>query len=176
MGGGNDSITADIRQCNGLSPRGRGKQPVAIQGPAPLRSIPAWAGETAERGRICRWAGVYPRVGGGNGGSDSYEQIGPGLSPRGRGKPGVLAGQSIQPGSIPAWAGETGGAGSGGPGTGVYPRVGGGNWPCADKSNLRRGLSPRGRGKPGRRGVRCGHSGSIPAWAGETARPAPPAP
>ena len=33
------------------------------------------------------------------------------------------------------------------------------------------GSSPRGRGKPRKRGARGGKSGLIPAWAGKTTRP-----
>ena len=54
----------------------------------------------------------------------------------------------------------------------VYPRVGGGNRALCSRTDGCNGLSPRGRGKP-----RIGRSKrikawSIPAWAGETRRPA----
>ena len=50
----------------------------------------------------------------------------------------------------------------------VYPRVGGGNALSATASKGAAGLSPRGRGKPGK--TTCGviTAWSIPAWAGET--------
>ena len=72
--------------------------------------------------------------------------------------------------SIPAWAGETLAANPGGVAHEVYPRVGGGNFPRRRVQAIRRGLSPRGRGKLSsfllwRRWLR-----SIPAWAGETLR------
>ena len=91
----------------GLSPRGRGKRAAGANRRVFLRSIPAWAGETA----------------GQHYGLDSGE----GLSPRGRGKPLPGGLESPQPGSIPAWAGETGGRGAIGATPWVYPRVGGGN-------------------------------------------------
>ena len=46
--------------------------------------------------------------------------------------------------------------------------MGGGNRVIAPKPKRRRGLSPRGRGKLTARQRRRAHSGSIPAWAGET--------
>ena len=53
---------------------------------------------------------------------------------------------------------------------GVYPRVGGGNSATHSRPSSICGLSPRGRGKLRfRRSFRF-WLGSIPAWAGETAR------
>ena len=66
MGGGNELLLKVSWREFGLSPRGRGKpwdmDPLMLRS----RSIPAWAGETAERrdGECNRR--VYPRVGGGN--------------------------------------------------------------------------------------------------------------
>ena len=93
-----------------------------------------------------------------------------GLSPRGRGKPGwgmtILDAQ----GSIPAWAGETPVFGVAAPVVVVYPRVGGGNYPLLTLREIKRGLSPRGRGKRVRGAAVALRRRSIPAWAGETCR------
>ena len=51
----------------GLSPRGRGKPAMIPSGFAPVRSIPAWAGETYPLYGVPGEQKVYPRVGGGNG-------------------------------------------------------------------------------------------------------------
>ena len=51
----------------------------------------------------------------------------------------------------------------------VYPRVGGGNRPAQKLHIKPRGLSPRGRGKHIGFVMDTPTSGSIPAWAGETA-------
>ena len=77
----------------------------------------------------------------------------------------------VQPlGSIPAWAGETYSSAILTVSAAVYPRVGGGNYRRQWRRLRQAGLSPRGRGKHyiSARLVCCG--GSIPAWAGETAR------
>ena len=168
VGGGN---AAGLRfspcRC-GLSPRGRGKRAGEPLVSAAVRSIPAWAGETAERQNALNAYTVYPRVGGGNRLPTQTSTIKRGLSPRGRGKLDVPRHRMQAIRSIPAWAGETTHAEQYKCSTKVYPRVGGGNARRALSSALAQGLSPRGRGKhrglvyadePGR---------SIPAWAGET--------
>ena len=91
-----------------------------------------------------------------------------GLSPRGRGKPQLLAPARPCLRSIPAWAGETRARWVRSPCLAVYPRVGGGN-PMASAFALHcKGLSPRGRGKLYAGLSILASRGSIPAWAGET--------
>ena len=134
----------------------------------PVRSIPAWAGET-----IWCYCGsvdekVYPRVGGGNADGAADVIVKRGLSPRGRGKPLLYTGINVSAGSIPAWAGETVHLAILRLYLRVYPRVGGGNEYVRHCAAIRYGLSPRGRGKLyGKRAWLCEY-GSIPAWAGET--------
>ena len=91
----------------GLSPHGRGKLLLAVQGDVQAGSIPARAGETlAVLGQTMQ-VGVYPRTGGGN--FDSAEVLAhvTGLSPHGRGKPLNSTTNPIYGRSIPARAGET---------------------------------------------------------------------
>ena len=108
VGGGNLYPDAPAVGTDGLSPRGRGKPQVRIVEQGLTRSIPAWAGETRVIGGD-RWqAGVYPRVGGGNGSIQGVYALVGGLSPRGRGKLIIKAGHISRERSIPAWAGETG--------------------------------------------------------------------
>ena len=92
------------------------------------RSIPAWAGETAQAqpGQVNQE--VYPRVGGGNAVVDKLPPDSGGLSPRGRGKRWSSGNPPSPSGSIPAWAGETEDGMALTDGDRVYPRVGGGNW------------------------------------------------
>ena len=152
----------------GLSPRGRGKPSVAQMRQWVGRSIPAWAGETRARSLGYAAAGVYPRVGGGNGEQTETGAKKQGLSPRGRGKPAwIWWGRSAQ-GSIPAWAGETRHRRRVGQHKQVYPRVGGGNCIISPSLAERKGLSPRGRGKLAYYDAGLDQYGSIPAWAGET--------
>ena len=169
VGGGNRQGKCSRRSDRGLSPRGRGKRSRVISSVSISGSIPAWAGETgASPPRGCR-AAVYPRVGGGNP-ELLHAVIGNlGLSPRGRGKPRLTFTSAKSRGSIPAWAGETIMGKREICQAKVYPRVGGGNAyiPLLCAASL--GLSPRGRGKPFALPRLSSPSGSIPAWAGETA-------
>ena len=168
VGGGNESTLYKAIQGYGLSPRGRGKRVLSADMRKRWGSIPAWAGETScSRGRFWQQK-VYPRVGGGNHRRGRHIRRHGGLSPRGRGKRSEWGGVRAYLWSIPAWAGETHGAGVGGHMDEVYPRVGGGNAQRQGYVRARRGLSPRGRGKP-QLCAACGDGArSIPAWAGET--------
>ena len=66
VGGGNNIPDGVDNAVTGLSPRGRGKPPVAQRIAVGARSIPAWAGETPRACIRSRQGRVYPRVGGGN--------------------------------------------------------------------------------------------------------------
>ncbi len=127
VGGGDLMRIAVGRTWKGRSPRGRGRRRPRRRRRPPVRSIPAWAGET--QGRRCRrcFAWVDPRVGGGDATVTRGLSPGGGRSPRGRGRPGALTFSDIQTGSIPAWAGETSSGGSGRRPPRVDPRVGGGD-------------------------------------------------
>ena len=171
VGGGNRVLQRDKDAQKGLSPRGRGKLAGIPTGKEAKRSIPAWAGETGHRCNRRAAFQVYPRVGGGNGESPPAGWPDHGLSPRGRGKLPEGRGVFHVAGSIPAWAGETQRPRFCPSLPEVYPRVGGGNRCCPCCPSLRRGLSPRGRGKPSAGRPLPQHTRSIPAWAGETCQP-----
>ena len=168
VGGGNYRGKMAVYRLGGLSPRGRGKPECKHKPMIAGGSIPAWAGETAGRAYRPAHAAVYPRVGGGNADLGLPRAKARGLSPRGRGKPArFLNGLCIRR-SIPAWAGETDCCRRCIDRRRVYPRVGGGNDRQAASTSARRGLSPRGRGKPAMGAARAYRRRSIPAWAGET--------
>ena len=152
---------------SGLSPRVRGKPPGTTDGRRPRRSIPACAGEACGLRNPDTWARVYPRVCGGSGYSWVVNTIRMGLSPRVRGKRRM--GLPGPPGrrSIPACAGEASIGGGCAAGWGVYPRVCGGSRPGRGGRKLRRGLSPRVRGKRKDDAVIPATRRSIPACAGE---------
>ena len=168
VGGGNAANTAAVSALAGLSPRGRGKRPLCVHRLARARSIPAWAGETADKAEKQNAIKVYPRVGGGNAPRFTLESDMPGLSPRGRGKLALGPNARRECRSIPAWAGETAPTIIRSISVRVYPRVGGGNALLRSHSLVEIGLSPRGRGKLRRRIGNPAPAGSIPAWAGET--------
>ena len=91
----------------------------------------------------------------------------PGLSPRVRGKLDFQHDAYPALGSIPACAGEAHLRFFNGLKTAVYPRVCGGSDASRLACLLRAGLSPRVRGKPGRKRPVSLVVGSIPACAGE---------
>ena len=163
--GQGDGLSAVAR---GSSPRGRGKLVVVVLGVVEFRLIPAWAGKTTSSTPSRRRSRAHPRVGGENCSRACCMERLMGSSPRGRGKPLNFAGLDSSTRLIPAWAGKTK------DGAGVtstpraHPRVGGENSRLSGDDRLRRGSSPRGRGKllQGRACVR--RSGLIPAWAGKT--------
>ena len=107
MGGGNKGALVMGTTEDGLSPRGRGKRVDRLAARRATRSIPAWAGETADIRGAHFMQGVYPRVGGGNVDIRELAADDAGLSPRGRGKRVNPSGFTIACRSIPAWAGET---------------------------------------------------------------------
>ena len=118
---------------------------------------------------------VYPRVGGGTAHAESRPTYQAGLSPRGRGNPGIVSGAMSHRRSIPAWAGEPGPPPSIRCIPRVYPRVGGGTTTTDPYVRTMCGLSPRGRGNRQHPQLRRDGQRSIPAWAGEP-WPQPPWP
>ena len=128
VGGGNQYIVAGATSGSGLSPRGRGKPPLAVADAGVLGSIPAWAGETPSIKARPIFSAVYPRVGGGNVIPLLPSRAMKGLSPRGRGKRRAERHHADILGSIPAWAGETPTSRRLLMSETVYPRVGGGNF------------------------------------------------
>ncbi len=171
VGGANQRRVVHHFRGEGLSPRGRGKRLQSTLPTTPLRSIPAWAGQTPPRVGPAPGSTVYPRVGGANASALSSISMRPGLSPRGRGKLSRYDFLAVGTGSIPAWAGQTAASVAWMATCKVYPRVGGANQGRPPSSRDRRGLSPRGRGKPPGSPETPGWGRSIPAWAGQTALP-----
>ena len=157
------------RHSRGLSPRVRGK-PLGLGlgfAALPRRSIPACAGEAAERHHRGGKPGVYPRVCGGSWDAMTDERRAEGLSPRVRGKP--IHQPPVQPPSrsIPACAGEAAPHARRPIPARVYPRVCGGSNRCHAYDYAYVGLSPRVRGKPPLASGDNNIVGSIPACAGE---------
>ena len=157
-------------KITGLSPPTRGNPAMSRFAFAPMRSIPAHAGEPAGIGgaRAAPW--VYPRPRGGTFVAVRVRALHPGLSPPTRGN--LLNAQELinEERSIPAHAGEPARAMSSGPRPAVYPRPRGGTIAGGKLRMINEGLSPPTRGNPAAvldedRGQR-----SIPAHAGEPGR------
>ncbi len=176
MGGGDGGHSVQLLAVGGPSPRGRGRRRAALCRHCRRGSIPAWAGATRPpAGRPAAWR-VHPRVGGGD---SQYDQTGvlcDGPSPRGRGRLTWPQAREWARRSIPAWAGATMRSTMPTSPTGVHPRVGGGDSSGHRGHRVRRGPSPRGRGRRVHPHRLKRLRGSIPAWAGATLRAHGPRP
>ena len=166
--GGNSVPRRLVVERRGPSPRVRGKRSMGIRRCGSWRSIPACAGETFPSVSSRRGVGVHPRVCGGNGESVIRLIVGPGPSPRVRGKRPCIDRACYLGGSIPACAGETRTARHVDRICRVHPRVCGGNLAGSLRRSPEPGPSPRVRGKPIRILAGIGILRSIPACAGET--------
>ena len=109
-------------------------------------------------------------MGGENHGSSKKRECDIGSSPRGRGKPQRWRGSPCGCRLIPAWAGKTHTRRWSAVEAAAHPRVGGENHFSRRPITLRRGSSPRGRGKPLEVQDAGGVPRLIPAWAGKTPR------
>ena len=168
--GGNRWRSSSPRCLSGRSPRMRGKLSAAAIPVSAARSIPAYAGETGKGQEHARTLRVDPRVCGGNTRCVSRGQATEGRSPRMRGKRSPPREEIPARRSIPAYAGETGSARLRVGRLDVDPRVCGGNASFLGGFLIPSGRSPRMRGKPPIAAHAIGPRGSIPAYAGETAR------
>ena len=136
------------------------------------RSIPACAGEPRRQDHRIPQRRVYPRVCGGTNLVAGDAARREGLSPRVRGNLVGTAGPPAEPRSIPACAGEPSPPRYPAPSQRVYPRVCGGTAVGPPPTAPLKGLSPRVRGNHTAGLDIVDAVGSIPACAGEPARPA----
>ena len=104
--GGTDAHGARHGDRRGLSPPTRGNRRLHSDKQGQRGSIPAHAGEPAQRGSVSTPTTVYPRPRGGTGRRGWRRFIPAGLSPPTRGNRKVTGGEHHGTGSIPAHAGE----------------------------------------------------------------------
>ena len=149
--GGNVRLLAGIVVVQGLSPRVRGKQAAGYHAPEQIGPIPASAGETRCFQSLFWKAWAYPRECGGNVPYEPTLPVNTGLSPRVRGKRSGPQRHERDLGPIPASAGETSFTCAGSLLQRAYPRECGGNSMTCWSASWTLGLSPRVRGKQGRR-------------------------
>ena len=152
----------------GSSPRVRGKPASTTPAWTPPRLIPACAGKTPATRPAASSAGAHPRVCGENPRGRRIGQHMQGSSPRVRGKPGGRGRHALPAGLIPACAGKTSRRPSTAPASRAHPRVCGENILTNLAKAVRKGSSPRVRGKlvvVRRRGL---SPRLIPACAGKT--------
>ena len=158
-------------ETRGLSPRMRGNPVHYRAGRQRGGSIPAHAGQPRFTQSCHFTREVYPRACGATRRTQATRACARGLSPRMRGNRTRRCPFSVHSRSIPAHAGQPRHAYSAKEAGEVYPRACGATWLFNVMDSKTRGLSPRMRGNPvrGSRDVSAG--GSIPAHAGQPARP-----
>ncbi len=172
--GGGLIFTNQLTICKGRSPRTRGRRLPAYRLQRLRGSIPAYAGEAADRRCDDDDDQVDPRVRGGGrprGGASSSRK---GRSPRTRGRPPHQPHRTADLGSIPAYAGEAGHGLRTFAHRRVDPRVRGGGPMKSYTHQKIEGRSPRTRGRRHAFSSLCFHSRSIPAYAGEAGDHEPP--
>ena len=139
---------------------------------APLRFIPARAGNTPTRRAKCSAAPVHPRAGGEHFSFALNALHDAGSSPRGRGTLRRVQRHEFGERFIPARAGNTCSLLRGLLGLSVHPRAGGEHCHAVGGLFLVHGSSPRGRGTPPGPRRRPRRARFIPARAGNTRRSA----
>ena len=168
-GGELRDIQRHIDSKVGSSPRGRGTrywQPPRI---APLRFIPAGAGNSGTPHQRQISSTVHPRGGGELGGLQPLDGGQRGSSPRGRGTPSPARNAPRRGRFIPAGAGNSRPGNTSMPHLAVHPRGGGELfWFWCWLAGLC-GSSPRGRGTPAQHRQHCPGGRFIPAGAGNSA-------
>ena len=105
--GENDRVGAERALDDGSSPRMRGKQTPWEPFPHQVGLIPAYAGKTCTRARVCALPSAHPRVCGENCGLVFCVFLSSGSSPRMRGKLVPIVTALVTRGLIPAYAGKT---------------------------------------------------------------------
>ena len=166
--GENQNEADRVRDCQGSSPRVRGKLCRSRYGSRNSGLIPACAGKTASWSSATSMTRAHPRVCGENASSRPSHERSAGSSPRVRGKHRLPCLRGTNRRLIPACAGKTWNGWKTSPTCPAHPRVCGENSPASMTSSPATGSSPRVRGKraevEGRRRV----VGLIPACAGKT--------
>ena len=160
-------MTADI---HGPSPRVRGNHAFPARPVIRVGTIPAGAGEPADRGRTARSAGDHPRGCGGTFCLPRTKKSSSGPSPRVRGNPGARSCPLTRAGTIPAGAGEPASAPSTHASYRDHPRGCGGTKSRRWSGGSTAGPSPRVRGNRTALNGVDRPLGTIPAGAGEPTR------
>ena len=155
-------------QC-GSSPRMRGKPTACRRSAARMRIIPAHAGQTVSNSSRTSARSDHPRACGANPALSVMTAAPAGSSPRMRGKLGFGFDSFRQRRIIPAHAGQTSRTPTPTPTVSDHPRACGANAAAGRIRTLRRGSSPRMRGKQGGRRKLEREIRIIPAHAGQTA-------
>ena len=167
--GGTGCGSPALASSRGLSPPVRGNRRMMAQPRRWSRSIPACAGEPANKLIPLAKGAVYPRLCGGTPRTSSPGEIIGGLSPPVRGNPDHSRGGAVNTRSIPACAGEPQRRPRRARRPEVYPRLCGGTGTGEVVGYIIGGLSPPVRGNRLAGDGAGAVSRSIPACAGEPA-------
>ena len=167
--GANVMVPSACMLMVGSSPRMRGKRhPPSPCNPV-MRIIPAHAGQTVSNSSRTSARSDHPRACGANPALSVMTAAPAGSSPRMRGKLGFGFDSFRQRRIIPAHAGQTSRTPTPTPTVSDHPRACGANAAAGRIRTLRRGSSPRMRGKQGGRRKLEREIRIIPAHAGQTA-------
>ena len=159
----------------GSSPRVRGrhlKREILV---GAFGLIPAGAGQTPPAKPSRSWPRAHPRGCGADTGQRLWAQFTQGSSPRVRGRRRRVGRCRRRRGLIPAGAGQTGSAGVRLTPRRAHPRGCGADHRPSPGADLQQGSSPRVRGRRRFPAATCRWCGLIPAGAGQTSSPHPPA-
>ena len=166
--GANVMVPSACMLMVGSSPRMRGKRhPPSPCNPV-MRIIPAHAGQTVSNSSRTSARSDHPRACGANPALSVMTAAPAGSSPRMRGKPRLERDDSRTRRIIPAHAGQTSRTPTPTPTVSDHPRACGANAAAGRIRTLRRGSSPRMRGKPHQRVMPPAGRRIIPAHAGQT--------
>ena len=156
----------------GSSPRMRGTRQERVERRGRLGIIPAYAGNTRRESTAAQYPEDHPRVCGEHFHSWFGTVHGLGSSPRMRGTRNINPRRTFRMGIIPAYAGNTGRDRIRLHPPRDHPRVCGEHHGAVEPRNCHPGSSPRMRGTLAPSRPRCRRTGIIPAYAGNTQRPA----
>ena len=156
----------------GSSPRMRGTRQERVERRGRLGIIPAYAGNTRRESTAAQYPEDHPRVCGEHFHSWFGTVHGLGSSPRMRGTRNINPRRTFRMGIIPAYAGNTGRDRIRLHPPRDHPRVCGEHHGAVEPRNCHPGSSPRMRGTLAPSWPRCRRTGIIPAYAGNTQRPA----
>ena len=167
VGGEKAKITPRLKRCRGSPPRGRGKvvRPDVVAKAAGI--TPAWAGKSKLALCTPSCPTDHPRAGREKNKELEGVWLPMGSPPRRRGKERSTALVGTPTRITPALAGKSYVFGPFRPGSWDHPRVGGEKRFVRNRTQLRLGSPPRGRGKETLDTGRIRASRITPAWAGK---------
>ena len=157
-----------IKSTMGSSPHTRGAPLPGAVAVLLSRIIPAYAGSTTDRFRLCGYRTDHPRIRGEHLAERLAGHVGEGSSPHTRGARKRRSDGGILGRIIPAYAGSTAKSTSSAWRGSDHPRIRGEHQDPTEPSQENIGSSPHTRGALPKHQIRITSEGIIPAYAGST--------